>query len=106
MSVPKLTEQQRDTCRHADRIIRNIDSLAEFEPFRAFLARFQKECDDLADRILHEEMAADEREKLRLRRLGIMEVLKAPTQDRADAVLVLSNCGIKPGETDSDLSDE
>ena len=106
MNMPKLTDQQRETCRSADRIVRNIDALAAFEPFQAFMARFQTECDDLADKILHDTMPADEREKLRLRRLGIMEVLKAPTQDRADAVLVLNNCGIKPGQTDEDLKDE
>lgn len=106
MNIPKLTDQQRETCRAADRIIRNIDALAAFEPFSAFMARFQAECDALADKILHDPMTPDEREKLRLRRLGIMEVLKAPTQDRADAVLVLHNCGIKPGQTDEDLNDE
>lgn len=106
MNTPKLTDQQRETCRNADRIIRNIDALADFDPFQAFMSRFQAECDDLADKILHDEMPYDDREKLRLRRLGIMEVLKAPTQDRADAVLVLHNCGIKPGQSDADLHDE
>jgi hypothetical protein len=106
MKIPRLTAPQRETCRNADRIIRNIDALAEFEPFRAFMARFQAESDDLAEKILHGEMPSDEREKLRLRRLGILEVLKAPTRDRADAVMVLKNHGIKPGETDEDLKDE
>lgn len=76
-----LTPQQRETARVASEMISNLEFLLGRDEFKAFLDRFRRQSDDMADSILHDDMAPEEREKIRQKRLAILEVLKAPSED-------------------------
>ena len=82
----------------AQQAVRTIDALRVNEDFRRFMDRFQARADQLADLILHKNMKSKEREKLRNHRLGILEVLAAPKEDRAAQVKVLTEYGIAPAD--------
>ncbi len=57
------------------REVNRCDELAASEAFTAFISYFQKTADDLADSVLHGNMDAADRDFLRIKRLGILEVL-------------------------------
>jgi hypothetical protein len=99
----KRTPNQLSSIATAREVIRRIDNLKASDDFGKFMAEFSKRADDMADQVLHSEtLTLDEREKLRIRRLGILEVLGAPKADRAAQIRVLSSYGITPGDP-SDL---
>lgn len=76
-----LTPQQRETARIASETISNLEFLLNRPEFKSFLDRFRRQSDDMADSILHDDMSPEEREKIRQKRLAILEVLKAPSED-------------------------
>jgi hypothetical protein len=93
---PVITKPQQDAIDTAIKVIRGIDELAGNENFRNFMKSFSKRSDALALTILHEDkLTHDERESLRNRRLGILEVLMQPSEDRAAQVGVLARFGIE-----------
>lgn len=77
-------------------VVTTIDNLANNPDFRTFMQRFSDEADGIADKILHTEMPAEEREKLRQRRIGMLEILLAPKVDRDAQLRTLARYGIKP----------
>ena len=85
----------------------DLDSSGEASQreFQRFMARFKEQADTLAESILHDEMPHEEREALRHKRLGILEVLRSPNEDRQAQVSVLAQYGIKPGTVQDDLGD-
>lgn len=89
----------------ASRVIRDLDFLSKSEEFQRFMARFKEQADTLAESILHDEMPHEEREALRHKRIGILEVLRSPNEDRQAQVSVLAQYGIKPGTVQDDLGD-
>jgi hypothetical protein len=90
------TKAQQDAIDTAMKVIRGIDDLAGNENFRNFMKSFSKRSDALALTILHEDkLTHDERESLRNRRLGILEVLMQPSEDRAAQVGNLARFGIE-----------
>ena len=92
------TQSQQDSIDSAMKVIKTIDALAGNEDFQRFMERFTRRADQLALEILHNDMPTDEREKLRHCRLGILEVLLAPKEDREAQVRVLAGYGIQPGD--------
>lgn len=92
------TPEQQASIETSLEVVRTIDSLAKNEDFRRFMERFSRRADSLADQILHDEMKPKQREKLRQRRLGILEILLAPKQDREAQVRNLKQYGIQPGD--------
>jgi len=98
-----LTHDERVVCDTSLKTVQALDSLTRSEPFKLFIQRLQRRADELADEVLHHDMMPEEREKRRNHRLGIMEVLRVPREDREASVRTLASYGMRPGETDSDL---
>lgn len=96
---PSPTDSQQLAIESALKLVRTIDNLAGNPDFREFMARFSQRADELAGLILHDDaVSPEQREKLRNRRLGILEILLAPAEDRAAQVRVLAHYGIHPGD--------
>jgi hypothetical protein len=88
---------QQDAIDTALQVVRTIDALSANDDFRLFMERFTRRADALALEILHDDrLSAEDREKLRNRRLGILEVLLAPKEDREAQVRVLAGYGVEP----------
>lgn len=100
MNIPspaKRTQAQQDSIETALIVIRGLDELAGNEHFRLFMKRFSDRADELAMDILHnDKITPEERESIRNRRLGMLEILLSPSQDRAAQVSVLASFGIDP----------
>jgi hypothetical protein len=92
------TSNKQEAIASAHRAIRSIDALANNPDFRWFMSLHANRCDSLANKILHEPMPLDERERLRARRLGLLEVLLSPKEDRAAQVRILAESGITMGD--------
>lgn len=98
-----LTSNQNEAISQAAKTVSNIDFLLGRVEFQEFFARFQRRSDELADRILHEDMPPDQREGLRQLRLGIREVLLSPEEDKTTNLNTLSQYGITPGRSGADM---
>lgn len=97
MSQPlkQRTPQQQASIDTAMQVVKTIDNLAKNDDFKRFMDRFAAESDLLAQTILHDDkLTPDEREKIRQKRMGILEVLLAPKRDREAQVRVLAQYGI------------
>lgn len=94
--MSERTQAQQAAIDTAQQVVRTIDNLAANEDFRRFMERFSRRADELADKILHGDMKKKKREELRQLRLGILEVLLAPKEDRAAQAKVLAEYGIAP----------
>lgn len=94
------TPEQQASIDTALEVVTTIDNLAKNQDFKRFMERFSRRSDALAQDILHDDdLTPEEREKLRHRRLGILEVLLAPREDREAQIRVLSKYGISLGES-------
>jgi len=98
-----LTQGQHEEMAQAAKTVSNIDFLLGRVEFQEFIEKFQRRSDELQDRILHEDMPADQREGLRQQRLGIREVLISLDEDKTANLRTLSQFGITPGGIGSDL---
>lgn len=99
----RRTPEQQASIDTAMQVVKTIDNLSKNDDFRLFMERFTRRSDALAQDILHDDsLSPDEREKLRHRRLGILEVLLAPKEDREAQVRVLAQYGINPGDQQAD----
>ena len=81
--MKNLTPQDAKTMEMAEANLRAIKELEEAPEFAAFMGRFRRRADELANQVLHEDMTPEAREAARQYRLGILEVLAAPATDRA-----------------------
>ncbi len=88
-----LNPEQLESARLASETISNIEFLEKRPEFIAFMGRFRRRADELADNILHEKMSPEEREALRQQRLGILEVLEAPKNDKRASLNILKGFG-------------
>jgi hypothetical protein len=94
MSKP-LNRKQKDACTSASEAISNLEFLQKRPEFIAFMDRLRRQADGFAEQVLHEESISDkEREQLRLKRLGILECLKAPSDDITAQKKVLRDHGM------------
>lgn len=67
----------------AEATLRSLKALEESPEFAAFMEKFRRRADELANQVLHEDMTPEARESARQYRLGILEVLQSPRSDRA-----------------------
>lgn len=90
-----MTGAQKDLCVKAGETISNLDFLTKREEFRSFVDQFRRRAEELAYSILDDDaLTADERERLRQRRKGILEVINSPDEDmRANRNLIDSFYG-------------
>lgn len=98
MNAKKLTPEQKEVCEQSLIVVRNIDTLARLDEFKAFMDRIKRRADELANEVLHDDMKPKEREKRRNHRLGLLEVLGIPKDDREASVRILAQYGISPGD--------
>ncbi len=90
----KLTPEQEQECARAEQTIRDIDTLAKNPEFRRFMERLDRETKKMADQVLEGDFETPvEREEMRLKRLGIVEALRIPKQDRQGSVSTLKTHG-------------
>lgn len=86
-----MTPQQRnEMMRSATNTVSDIDFLTKSAEFGRFMDRFKLRADGLADEILHGEISTEEREAKRQFRLGIMEMLRWPTEAKNSSLRVLN----------------
>ena len=94
-----MTEEQKNTCRISSEAVSLLDSLMKHEGMEHLSKRLQSRADDLADEVLHRHDLSDkDREQCRLIRLGILEALKLPSEEREAHVRVLAKHGLQPGD--------
>lgn len=92
-------KQTDETCRISAEAISNIDFLMGRDEFTSILEYFKERADELANAVLHNPDLTDmERERLRNYRLGIMEFLKYPEEQRQAHVRILTMSGRIPGD--------
>ncbi len=101
----QLTDNQHEDLALAARTVSNIDFLLGREEFQEFLHKFRRRSAELEDRILNEDMPAETRERLRQLRLGILEVILSPEEDKTANLRTLSQYGVTPGGIRSRLDD-
>lgn len=78
----KITESQKDLCAKAGETISNLDFLTKREEFKNFIAQFRRRAEELSEQILDDDaITSEERERLRQRRKGILEVIDSPEED-------------------------
>lgn len=77
-----LTDSQKDLCAKAGQTISNLDFLTKREEFQEFIANHRRNADALAEQILDDDsISPEQRERLRQRRKGMLEVLDSPAED-------------------------
>jgi len=94
----QLTHNEQAICNSSIKTVQDLDKLAQNDSFRDFMQRLQRRADELADEVLNNEMDAVKREALRHHRLGILEVLRVPKEDREASVRTLAAYGITVGD--------
>lgn len=89
-----LTEEQNQAINASRAAIAAIDALAAIPAFQKFMDRAEAVAHELAGEILEgTKLTPEERENLRHKRLGIVEVLRQPALDRQQHVFNLQNLG-------------
>lgn len=77
-----MTESQKDLCAKAGQTISNLDFLLKREEFKNFIEQFRRRADELKNQILEDgPLSSEERESLRQRLRGILEVIESPEED-------------------------
>lgn len=98
-----MTPTKHEAIRTARMVIHDSTYLLDREEFQRFLARWRVTADKWADEILHDNSLSDkERNDLRQKRLGVLEVLQSPYQDRDAQMGVLAQMGERPAELNAD----
>jgi hypothetical protein len=100
MSTPhrKLTHDERVICDTSLKTVQALDELTRNDSFKQFMQRLQRRADELADEVLHHELTPELREQRRNHRLGMLEVLRVPREDREASVRTLASYGIQAGD--------
>lgn len=86
-------QKNEDVLRYATRMVACADFLMSNDEFNEFNDHVKRFSDQLADEILHGEMTDDEREKKRQFRLGILWVLRSPTDMRKANMDIIERSG-------------
>jgi len=83
-------DQKTEMMRAANSMVADIEFLATREEFVRFMDSFKSRADGLAEEILHADMTAEEREAKRQFRMGIMEVLRWPSDTKRSCMRLLN----------------
>jgi hypothetical protein len=94
-----MTTSQKEIARASAEAVSAIDTLARRPEFHHFLDSLRRREKQYADSILNDDaMPHDEREKLRQRRMELVEVIEWHVRERQAHVSVLASFGIQPGD--------
>jgi hypothetical protein len=91
--MSQRSEEDQAAINASRKAIEQIDALAENEAFCDFMGRLDRVTDQMAVEILEGDMTAQERNDLRHKRLGMVEVLRQPAEDRKQHAYNLENLG-------------
>ena len=81
-----ITPEQRQTAIEAGQTFSNLEFLTKREEFQEFIAKHRRIAEGLADQILNDDnLTHEERDALRHRRKGILEVIYSPAIDMLTA---------------------
>jgi hypothetical protein len=86
-----MTIEQQATQKKAAETISAIDFLLKRDEFIAFREKHFRRIAEMEQAILGDEMTPEQRERLRQRRLGMLEVLNSPEEDREMNRRILSH---------------
>lgn len=97
--MQSLTDDERSACLDSFRAISAIEFLTKRPEFQTWLQGHREEVAKIEERILDDDMPSEEREKLRQKRLGMLEVLNSPEDDMDSHVKNLAHYGLTPGDS-------
>lgn len=87
-----MTREITELCRKASETFSNLDFLTKRDEFREFIEIFERRAASIAEEILeNDDISADEREKLRQIRKGILEVINFPAEEMAASRRVIAS---------------
>jgi hypothetical protein len=75
--------------------IREIDELIEAPSFRAYVARVEARAAVIAETVLEGDIPAEERERFRLQRIGLLSGLRMIANDREGHANILRGHGVE-----------
>lgn len=94
-----LSDDERKACRDSFRAISAIEFLTKSPEFQTWLQGQREDIAKIEERILEDEMPMEEREKLRMERIGMLKVLNSPESDMESHVANLAAHGLTPGDS-------
>lgn len=86
--------QSREEIEKSTQAIREIDWLIESAAFQTYRVKIERKAAELAETVLEGRIPADEREELRLQRIGLLSGLRMLTSDREGHASILRRHGI------------
>lgn len=92
-----MTEEEaiaREEVEKSTQAIREIDWLMESTAFRAYAVKIQRKAEELAATVLEGNIGIEEREDLRLQRIGLLSGLRMLADDRDGHASILRGHGI------------
>lgn len=92
-----MTEEEtiaREETEKSLQAIREIDGLTSTPEFQGFKQRVERKAEELAETVLEGNVGSEEREKLRLQRIGLLSGLRMLVSDREGHASILRGHGI------------
>lgn len=92
-----MTEEEataRAEVEKSTQAIREIDWLAESSAFQTYRLKIERKAAELAETVLEGNVSIEEREELRLQRLGLLSGLRMLVNDREGHASILRSHGI------------
>lgn len=92
-----MTEEEataREEVEKSTQAIREIDGLTSTHEFQGFKLRVERKAAELAETVLEGNVGGEEREKLRLQRIGLLSGLRMLVNDREGHASILRGHGI------------
>ena len=91
MTEEATTQQEID---RSIKAIREIDELTESASFQAYRVKIESKAAELANQVMESRIPAEDREELRLQRIGLLSGLRMLANDREGHASILRGHGI------------
>lgn len=93
-----MKDCDKDAIRCSREGLSDINHLKAQPEFNRFMARLQEMADQWATDVLGGSMPSEDREELRVKRLGLLVALRLPEEAILGHTKVLERFGIRPGD--------
>ena len=93
-----MTEEEaiaREEVEKSTQAIRWIDDLTSTAGFQAYAAKIERKAEEMAEAVLHGVLPAQDREDIRLKRIGMLSGLRMLETDREGHANILRGHGIE-----------
>ena len=93
-----MTEEEaidREEIEKSTQAIREIDGLTDSTSFQAYKLKIERKAAELAETVLEGRIPSEEREELRLQRIGLLSGLRMLLSDREGHANILRGHGIE-----------